>query len=116
MSVTVKVQSRVPMYKKETLDKLDDIVLGLAGEVERLAKRIIPHNKGILQSSVRVDKIAPYNYEVSSGSVPGLSYAARIEFDENLTYSKAGKKPHALQYSAIVVQEKVVSRIKAGLK
>jgi len=113
--VSVTVNSRLPSFIREKEEQVDDVVLGLAGEIERLTKIVIPHNKGILQSSVRVDKVEPMHYKVTAGEFPNLAYAERMEFDENLNYSKPGKKAHALGDSGDTVASKAMGRIKAIL-
>jgi len=105
----------LPQFRTKKQRQLDDVMLGLAGEVERLTKMVIPKNKGILQSSVRVDKVSPLHYKVTSGEFPNLGYAAVMEFNENVKYSRAGKKAHALGDSGDTVGKKAMGRIKAVL-
>lgn len=105
------VYSRLPQFSAGVINKLDDVLLGLAGETERNTKMVIPHNKGTLQSSVRTDRIEKLHYRVSTGEFPNLPYASVMENKEGVRYSKPGKKAHALRDSGEKVARVAQSRI-----
>ena len=113
--MSVKVESHLKEFTKRTIDKLDDCLLGLAGEIERDTKKFIPHRSGSLQSSISVNRKAVRHYTVSVGEFPNLPYATFMEFGEHYEYSEPGKKPHALRDAGERVNEKSMERIKRAL-
>ena len=112
----VVFNSNVAQFIAKVNKDIDSVMESLAGEIEREAKMVVPHNIGRLQSSIRSKKIKEGHYQVTAGEFPALEYAGVREFQENVKFSKPGKKAHFLRDSGDEVSKKGVDRFRSHLK
>lgn len=116
----MSVISHLPEFKLITVQKLDKAFDSMAHEVEREAKQIVPHDKGILQSSIHAKKLGSLQYRVTVGEQPGVAYARFQEEGGDSkrkvkNYSKSGKQAHFLRDSGERVASKAEERIRMYL-
>ena len=115
-----RVDSHIPEFKIRTESELNRILEGVAREIERDAKMVVPLKKGTLQSSIKVNKVAPLKYKVTAGEFPNLPYALFQEKGGDSTrrvrnYTTPGTGKNYLGATGDRIMLKTLSRLKSQL-